>query len=116
MEKDSNIYIKEGRKYIPIGYEWESNHRWLGEGIWLVSKHKAGISTKNGNYLKETYGLDKVGDIPEFSFAEIGAVDKVTEEIVTGCAEKLKSATNYSELVSRILWELKKYQDEQKEN
>ena len=58
---DDNVYIKRGRKYIPIGL---SCHNYIPDGIWYVRHFDNSYGHTNvDHYLS---GLYKVGDVPEY--------------------------------------------------
>ena len=57
---DDNVYIKRGRKYIPIGL---SCHNYIPDGIWYVRHYDGSYGITNiDHYLS---GLYKVGELPD---------------------------------------------------
>lgn len=58
---DDNVYIKRGRKYIPIGL---SCHNYIPDGIWYVRHFDSSYGQTNVDHYLQ--GLYKVGDIPNY--------------------------------------------------
>ena len=57
---DDNVYIKRGKRYIPIGLYTE---RYLPDGIWYVRHYDGSYGQTNvDHYLS---GLYKVGELPK---------------------------------------------------
>lgn len=83
MEEDRNIYVKDGRRYRAIGYWWDNNHDWLSEGVWVVRKRKGVNGITNGDYLKSMFRVDKMSSLAEMSFAELGGLELLTDEVVS---------------------------------
>lgn len=58
---DDNVYIKRGRKYIPIGL---SCHNYMPDGIWYVRHYDNSYGHTNvDHYLSGVY---KVGELPDY--------------------------------------------------
>lgn len=81
-QDDNNIYIKERGRYRPIGYHFSAQNDWLTEGVWVVLKKPHSMETINGNYLKSLYGIDKMSDLKDFTFAELGDIHKTAEDMM----------------------------------
>ena len=97
--EDHNVYVKEGRKYRPIGYWFEGRNDWLTEGVWVVSKHRNSTGITNGEYLKETYGIDKMSDLKKPSFAELGGLNKLTDDVISEIdLDKYKAGTLHEQV------------------
>lgn len=106
MAEDRNVYVKEGGRYKPIGYWFTGHNDWLSEGVWVVTKHEHSKGMTNGQYLKDIYGIDKVSDLTEVSFAEIGGLNKIVDEIVMNYKwEDFHNKSMY-EIVSKIAGDL----------
>ena len=118
MEKeDNNIYIKVGRRYEPVGYHFLSQNTWLTEGIWVVLKKPYGREIANGNHLKAEYGIDKISDLKDFTFAELGDIHKTAEEVMARFPKDwFKTPHSLSETVCMALGRLKEIQEEDKSN
>ena len=118
MEKeDSNIYIKVGRRYEPVGYYFSSQNTLLTEGVWVVLKRPYGKEIVNGGHLKAEYGIDKISDLKDFTFAELGDVHKTAEEVMSKFPNDwFKTSHSLSETVSMVLGRLKEIQEQDKSN
>lgn len=58
---DDNVYIKRGKRYIPIGLSY--TERYLPDGIWYVRHYDGSYGQTNvDHYLS---GLYKVGELPK---------------------------------------------------
>lgn len=70
------FFRKQGSKYIPCGV-MESRDI-LGEGVWVVLSNLsyAGRQIVRGDYLKELFQINKVGDIEEPTIAQLGGLEK----------------------------------------
>lgn len=70
------FYRKRGGKYIPCGIR--EAHDILGEGVWVVLSNLsfAGRQIVRGDYLKELFQINKVGDIEEPTIAQLGGLEK----------------------------------------
>lgn len=102
-EEDHNIYVKRGSKYEPVGYWFESNHDWLGEGVWVVSKRPSVSSRTNGNYIKTCYGLDKICDIEMPTFAQIAGMHKFTQYVMDEISWDDLNGKSLSEMTNYII-------------
>jgi hypothetical protein len=49
MERDIQLYRKEGRRYVPVGQEWRG---WPADGVWYVHDGRHSL-------------IMRVGDIPD---------------------------------------------------
>ena len=112
-KQDTNIYIKEGRKYRPVGMYFDSRYDYLTEGVWVVLKNSFSVETIKGSYLKELFGIDKMSDLTKTSFAELGDMHKKANEI-TMRLQKEETCKNISEIVHTVLKLLKEIQEEDK--
>lgn len=114
-KKDSNIYIKVGRRYEPVGYYFSSQNTWLTEGVWVVLKRPYSKEIVNGNHLKAEYGIDKISDLKDFTFAELGDVHKTAEEVMSRFPHDwFKTSHSLSETVCMALGRLKEIQEQDK--
>ena len=109
---DKNIYVKEGRKYKPIGFYFQSNNEWLTEGVWLVLNKRYGKETIKGDYLKSLFGIDKMSDLKNISFAELGDIHKTADEILSRLS-KINIDNSISGIVHTTLRLLKEIQQEE---
>lgn len=51
----------------------------LGEGVWVVVKHKGCRSITSGLYMSEMYMCQKASDIQEVSLAKLGGMERLSE-------------------------------------
>lgn len=70
------LFRKVGNKYIPC--ERYRCHDTLSEGVWVVLSNLsyAGRQIVRGDYLKELFQINKVGDIEEPTIAQLGGLEK----------------------------------------
>ena len=70
------LFRKVGRKYVPS--ERYYSHDTLSEGVWVVLSNLsyAGRQIVRGDYLKELFQINKVGDIEEPTIAQLGGLEK----------------------------------------
>ena len=70
------LFRKVGKKYIPC--ERYRCHDTLSEGVWVVLSNLsyAGRQIVRGDYLKELFQINKVGDIEEPTIAQLGGLEK----------------------------------------
>lgn len=74
LDTDDTLYRKINGKYVPfsmlVGHD-------LPEGVWLIMRHRSSTEYISGKFLKESMGLDKIGDIKEMpNLAELGGYHK----------------------------------------
>lgn len=109
--EDTNIYIKKGRKYKPIGIYLNNKHDYLTEGVWVVHKNTYSSSITNGDYIKELFNIDKMSNLVKMPFAELGGMHKIANEIASRFPKE-KTCKNFTEVVHTILRLLKEIQEE----
>lgn len=99
MSGDRNMYIKKGRKYVPVGLWMEKD--WLPDGIWMVL-HKPGMVQKTNllAYAKE-YGIHKVGEIPTIDFTRMAGIEREVDAIAAIIANNTDKV--YSDVARKIL-------------
>ena len=70
------LFRKVGNKYIPC--ERVCFHDTLSEGVWVVLSNLsfANREIASGDYLKELFQINKVGDIEEPTIAQLGGLEK----------------------------------------
>lgn len=103
MSSDGNIYIKEGRKYKPVGVSFP--REFLGDGIWMV-RHRPGVTeTVNLGYYGSQYGVHKIGEIPSIDFVTAAGVEARVDEVarIIGDESKPRSLVD---IAREILWHL----------
>ena len=108
--KDTNIYIKQGRRYKPIGMYIHDTYN-LSEGVWAVLKHKYSKETISGEYLKDLFTLNKMSNIEKVSFAELADMHRTANEIVAKMPDEYR-CKNLIEIVHTTLRLLKEIQEE----
>lgn len=68
-------FVHNGKvTYDPISM---LQHRDLGEGVWVVTKHVYGRSITRGSYLRDMFRCEKASDIQDVSLAKLGGMDKL---------------------------------------
>lgn len=103
MSSDGNIYIKEGRKYKPVGVSFPRD--FLGDGIWMV-RHRPGVSeTTNLGYYGSQYGVHKIGEIPSIDFVTAAGVEARVDEIARIIGDDSKPRS-HADTAREILWYL----------
>ena len=48
----------------------------------ILESMASGMETINGNYFKSLYGIDKMSDLKDFTFAELGDIHKTAEDVM----------------------------------
>lgn len=109
--KDLNVYKKVGRKYVPIGYRIEDNY--LNDGIWIVHHKPGSTQITRGDYLADSYGLIKVGDIAKIDLPKLGAMEEYAE-VVANTIGNLKGRLTNIDIARRIVKELFEYNEKLK--
>lgn len=61
--KDNNIYIKDGKRYTPIGITF--NQDWLHDGIWYVRHYDHSRRITNFKHISNLCGIKKISECPE---------------------------------------------------
>lgn len=103
MSSDGNIYIKEGRKYKPVGVSFP--REFLGDGIWMV-RHRPGVTeTVNLGYYGSQYGVHKIGEIPSIDFVTAAGVETRVDEIARIIGDDSKPRSHV-DMAREILWHL----------
>lgn len=103
MSSDGNIYIKEGRKYKPVGVSFP--REFLGDGIWMV-RHRPGVSeTTNLGYYGSQYGVHRIGEIPSIDFVTAAGVETRVDEIARIIGDDSKPRSHV-DMAREILWHL----------
>lgn len=98
--KDTNIYIKQGRRYKPVGMYIHDTFN-LSEGKETIS----------GEYLKDLFTLNKMSNIEKVSFAELADMHRTANEIVAKMPDECR-CRNLLEIVHTTLRLLKEIQEE----
>lgn len=98
---DNNVYIKRGRKYIPIGLRCNN---YIPDGIWYVRHFDNSYGHTNvDHYLS---GLYRVGDLPEFvDIPKLCSTHSYVEYVMNSPEFKEimnKGSYSFQELVSKI--------------
>ena len=107
--KDTNIYIKQGRRYKPVGMYFHDTY--LSEGVWAVLKHKYSKEIVNGEYLKDLFTLNRMSNIEKVSFAELADMHRTANAIVAQMPDEYR-CKNLFEIVHTTLRLLKEIQEE----
>lgn len=111
MKEDRNVYKKIGRKYVPIGMKLDDN--WLNDGIWVV-RHRDGCkSITRGDYLADSYGLIKAGELAKVDLPMLGGLEAYAE-VVASTIGKLEGQLANIDVARRIVKDLFDYCDKSK--
>lgn len=111
MEEDRNVYKKVGRKYVPIGLKIDDN--WLNDGIWIV-RHKSGSTQiTRGDYLADSYGLIKAGELAKIDFPTLGSLEEYSE-VVANTIGKMQGQLSNIDIARRIVKDLFDYNEKLK--
>lgn len=103
MSSDGNVYIKEGRKYKPVGVSFP--REFLEDGIWMV-RHRPGVTeTINLGYYGSQYGVHKIGEIPSIDFVTTAGVEARVDEIARIIGDDSKPRS-HADIAREILWHL----------
>lgn len=94
MERSKTYYEKIGRKYIPID---RFNMEGFGEGLWLITRDKYSIGTRNVLYAVKTHNLQDVGKFADFYKAHKDKLqDLVAKEYEAFIKEKTDKKEGFS--------------------
>lgn len=111
MEEDRNVYKKEGRKYLPIGMKLDDN--WLNDGIWVVRHRNGSKSITRGDYLADSYGLVKAGELAKVDLTILGGLEEYAE-VVAGTMANMKGQFTNIDIARRIVKDLFDYNEKLK--
>ena len=105
-EENRNVYKKVGRKYVPIGLKIDDHY--LNDGIWIV-RHKIGsTSITRGDYLAQSYGLIKVGELAKVDLPILGSLEEYAEVVANTIGNMQGQMTNI-DIARRIVKDLFDY-------
>lgn len=111
MEEDRNVYKEVGRKYVPIGMKLDDN--WLNDGIWVV-RHRDGCkSITRGDYLADSYGLIKAGELAKVDLPMLGGLEEYAEAVASTIG-KLEGQLANIAIARRIVKDLFDYNEKLK--
>ena len=111
--EDLNVYKKEGRKYVPIGYRVRDDY--LTDGVWIV-RHRPGCkSTTRADYLADCYGLIKAGEIAKIDLPKLGTMEDYAEVVSKVIFRNDNISLTPMDLARRIVKELFEYEEKKKE-
>ena len=74
-----NVYKKVGRKYVPIGLR--VGDRWFSDGIWIVRHKQGSTQITRGDYLAQSYGLIKAGELAKIDLPILGTLEEYAEVV-----------------------------------
>lgn len=110
-KEDLNVYKKVGRKYVPIGYRLDD--KYLNDGVWIV-RHRDGCkSIARGDYLANSYGLIKAGEISKIDFPKLGSMEEYAV-VVANTIGSLKGQLTNIDIARRIVKDLFEYNEKLK--
>lgn len=104
MDKDNNVYKRVGRKYVPIGLRIDDH--WLGDGIWIVRHCKYGRSITRADYLANSYGLIKAGEITNIDLVRLSAMEPYVEVAAKVIADNQFKSITPMDLARLVVKEL----------
>ena len=110
---DNNVYKKVGRKYVPIGLV-VADH-WLSDGIWIVRHKKGSKSHTRADYLADSYGLVKAGEIAKIDLPALGAMEDYAEVAAQVICRNGNQHMTPFELARRIVKELFEFNEKKGE-
>lgn len=86
-------YTKKGRRYIPVGYQWEG---FPADGIWLVHRRP---------YHKSDRWITRIGDVPSlFPFAQMQvSQEDISRVLANRMTEKAYSPSDLADEVIKWL-------------
>lgn len=94
-DESRKIYEKIGRRYHPIGYGVD----YLTDGLWLVRSRPGCRSTTNVGYLRNLYGVMKVGEnTPMEDFTKFYQIEELTDVV---CDAMMKAEDKEKEMLSK---------------
>lgn len=108
---DLNVYKKVGRKYVPIGYRIEDNY--LNDGIWIVRHKPRSTQITRGDYLAQSYGLIKAGELAKIDLPILGGLEEYAE-VVANTIGNLKGGLTNIDIARRIVKDLFDYNEKLK--
>lgn len=107
----NTLYGKVNGRYVPVCMR--ICHE-LEEGVWVVTKRPSIYDVIRGNYLRESFHLDKASDIERFPLSKIGHINKVAKRIIDELRlgnTDTRVMTNH-ELVNLVVGLVYKYNEE----
>ena len=107
METDNNVYIKKGRKYIPIGIAMP-NYNYLTDGLWLIRHKPHSSQATRADYLAQCYGLLKCGDLKKIDLTKLGDMEKYAEQSATLLSNLPSQPLSYLDIGRLIIQEIVK--------
>lgn len=108
---NKNIYIKDGRKYIPIGVALP-NQDYLTDGIWIV-KSKPNVKQKvRADYLADAYGLIKCGELSKIDLSALADTEEYAQVIADVLTNLPTKPLSYMEIGRMIMKRLIEARDE----
>lgn len=110
-DKDRNVYKKVGRKYVPIGLKIDDN--WLNDGIWIVQHKPGSKQITRGDYLAQSYGLIKVGELAKIDLPVLGSLEEYAE-VVAGTIGDMRGQMTNIDIARRIVKDLFDYNEKLK--
>ena len=111
MGTDMNVYKKVGRKYGPIGIKLDDS--WLNDGIWVVRHRRGSKSITRGDYLADSYGLAKVGELAKVDLPLLGGLEEYAE-VVANTIGNMKGFLSNIDIARRIVKDLFDYNEKLK--
>ena len=111
MEENRNVYKKVGRKYVPIGMKLDD--KWLNDGIWIVRHKPGGKQITRGDYLADSYGLIKAGELAQVDLPVLGGLEEYAE-VVANTIGNMKGTFSNIDIARRIVKDLFEYNEKLK--
>lgn len=109
---DNKLYRKVGKRYKPWSMLMNDD---LGEGVWVVVKHKGSKSITSGKYMYERYMCMKAGDIQDVSLAKLGGMERLANHLSSNWDEIPKETSQYDRCRA-IVGILFNYENEKQED
>lgn len=105
-DQDLNVYKKVGRRYVPLGLKIDDNY--LNDGIWIVRHKQGSTQITRGDYLAQSYGLIKAGELSKIDLPILGALEEYAEVIAHTIGNMQGQMTNI-DIARRIVKDLFDY-------
>lgn len=109
-----NVYIKHGKKYIPIGFI--GGLEVARDGIYMIKHEPNARSMVNLGWAAEAYGLMKIGEIPFWDIARAASLEMYAEELGRILVSDETKYMSVAEASRYMIGKLFKLAENEKEN
>lgn len=98
----SDVYVKKGRKYVPIGMT-SGDRGYLPEGIYAVMRRPGVTMTVNLRGVSDIYGLYKVSDVPHVDLSMVAGLERHVDMLAKGLMELDGEPLSYADKARRLM-------------